>query len=262
MNNLRGVYTIWYRDILRFWYDKMRLVGSITFPLLFLFVFGSGLSARMGFLAPGIDFTHFMFPGIIGMTVLMSSFMAGMSVVWDREFGFLKEVLVAPISRASVAVGKTLGSATVALFQGILILLFAPLIGVSLSVETVLALLPLMLLLSVSMSSLGILLATRIRSMEAFQAVMQMLMFPMVFLSGVFFPLQGLPVWMDVLVTINPATYGIAPIRQVMLGASPDSPFTIKLLGHTMSLWDNITVLAVFGVIMILLAMWSFSNQE
>jgi len=262
MNNLRGVYTIWYRDILRFWHDKMRMISSITFPLLFLFVFGSGLSARMGFLSPGVDFTQFMFPGIIGMTVLMSSFMAGISVVWDREFGFLKEVLVAPISRASVAVGKTLGAATVALFQGILILLFAPLIGVSLSVWTVLALLPLMLLLSISMGSLGILLATRIRSMEAFQAVMQMLMFPMVFLSGVFFPLQGLPVWMSILVKLNPATYGIAPIRQVMLGAPPDSPFAINLLGHTMSLWDNIAVLAVFGVIMILLAMWSFSNQE
>ena len=262
MNNLRGVYTIWYRDILRFWHDKMRMISSITFPLLFLFVFGSGLSARMGFLSPGVDFTQFMFPGIIGMTVLMSSFMAGISVVWDREFGFLKEVLVAPISRASVAVGKTLGAATVALFQGILILLFAPLIGVSLSVWTVLALLPLMLLLSISMGSLGILLATRIRSMEAFQAVMQMLMFPMVFLSGVFFPLQGLPVWMSILVKLNPATYGIAPIRQVMLGAPPDSPFAINLLGHTMSLWDNIAVLAVFGVIMILLAIWSFSNQE
>ncbi len=262
MNNLRGVYTIWYRDILRFWHDKMRMISSITFPLLFLFVFGSGLSARMGFLSPGVDFTQFMFPGIIGMTVLMSSFMAGISVVWDREFGFLKEVLVAPISRASVAVGKTLGAATVALFQGILILLFAPLIGVSLSAWTVLALLPLMLLLSVSMGSLGILLATRIRSMEAFQAVMQMLMFPMVFLSGVFFPLQGLPAWMSILVKLNPATYGIAPIRQVMLGAPPDSPFAINLLGHTMSLWDNIAVLAVFGVIMILLAIWSFSNQE
>jgi len=262
MNNLRGVYTIWYRDILRFWHDKMRMVSSITFPLLFLFVFGSGLSARMGFLSPGVDFTQFMFPGIIGMTVLMSSFMAGISVVWDREFGFLKEVLVAPISRASVAVGKTLGAATVALLQGILILLFAPLIGVSLSVGTVLALLPLMLLLSISMGSLGILLATRIRSMEAFQAVMQMLMFPMVFLSGVFFPLQGLPVWMSILVKLNPATYGIAPIRQVMLGAPPDSPFAINLLGHTMSLWDNIAVLAVFGVIMILLAIWSFSSQE
>ena len=262
MNHLRGVYTIWYRDILRFWHDKMRMIGSITFPLLFLFVFGSGLSARMGVLGPGIDFTQFIFPGIIGMTVLMSSFMAGISVVWDREFGFLKEVLVAPISRASVAVGKTLGAATVALLQGMLILLFAPLIGISLSAWTVLALVPLMLLLAVSLGSLGILLATRIRSMEAFQAVMQMLMFPMVFLSGAFFPLQGLPAWMNILVKINPATYGIAPIRQVILGAAPGASYNINLLGHTMSLWDNIIVLAVFGTVMIVLAMWSFGSQE
>ncbi len=262
MNNLRGVHTIWYRDMLRFWHDKIRLMGAITFPLLFLAVFGGGLSARMGFLGPGIDFTQFIFPGIIGMTVLMSSFMAGMSVVWDREFGFLKEVLVAPISRASVAVGKTLGAATGALLQGILILLFAPLIGVSLSVWTVLALLPLMFLLAVSMGSLGILLATRIRSMEAFQAVMQMLMFPMVFLSGVFFPVQGLPLWMSILVKVNPATYGIAPIRQVVLGASLDTSFDISVFGHTMSLWDNVAVLAVFGTAMILLAIWSFGNQE
>ena len=103
MNNLRGVYTIWYRDILRFWHDKMRLVGSIVFPLLFLFVFGSGLNNRMGFLGEGIDFTQFLFPGIIGMSVLMSSFMAGISVVWDREFGFLKEVLVAPSESPSSA---------------------------------------------------------------------------------------------------------------------------------------------------------------
>jgi len=262
MNNLRGVYTIWYRDILRFWHDKMRMVGSIAFPLLFLFVFGSGLSNQMGSLGPGIDFTQFIFPGIVGMTVLMSSLMAGISLVWDREFGFLKEVLVAPISRTSVAVGKTLGSATTALFQGMLILLLAPLIGVSLSVGTVLVLLPLMLLLSVAMGSLGILLATRIKSMQAFPVVMQMLVFPMIFLSGVFFPLQGLPAWMNVLVKINPATYGIAPIRQVMLGTSSDSPFAINLLGHTMSLWDNVIVMAVFGTVMILLAMWSFSNQE
>jgi len=262
MNHLRAVYTIWYRDILRFWHDKMRMIGSITFPLLFLFVFGSGLSARMGVLGPGIDFTQFIFPGIIGMTVLMSSFMAGVSVVWDREFGFLKEVLVAPISRASVAIGKTLGAATVALLQGTLILLFAPLIGVSLSVLTVLALLPLMFLLAVSLGSLGILVATRIRSMEAFQAVMQMLMFPMVFLSGAFFPLQGLPTWMNILVKVNPATYGIAPIRQVILGTVPGSPYSISLLGHTLSLWNNVTILAVFGAAMILLAIWSFGNQE
>lgn len=262
MKNLRGVYTIWYRDILRFWHDKMRMAGSITFPLLFLFVFGSGLSSRMGSLGPGVDYVQFIFPGIIGMTVLMSSFMAGISVVWDREFGFLKEVLVAPISRASVAIGKTLGAATVALLQGMIILLFAPLIGVSFSAWTILALLPLMLLLAVSMGSLGILLATRIRSMEAFQAVMQMLMFPIVFLSGVFFPLEGLPAWMSVVVKINPATYGIAPIRQVILGATASSTFAINLFGHTLSLWENIALLAVFGTVMIFLAMWSFSHQE
>ena len=262
MNNLKGIYTIWYRDILRFWHDKMRLIGSITFPLLFLFVFGTGLSSRMGSLGEGVDFAQFIFPGIIAMTVMMTSFMAGMSIVWDREFGFLKEVLVAPISRISVSIGKALGSATVALLQGMLILLLAPVIGVSLSPGIVMALVPLMALLAIAMGSLGILLATRIRSMEAFQATMQMLMFPMVFLSGVFFPMQGLPSWMSVLVKLNPATYGVAPIRQVMLGTAPDSPFNIILFGHTMSIWENTAVLAAFGTAMILLAMWSFGNQE
>lgn len=262
MNHLRGVYTIWYRDILRFWRDKMRLFGSVSFPLLFLFVFGSGLSSRMGDLGPGVDFTQFIFPGIIGMTVLMSSFMAGISVAWDREFGFLKEVLVAPISRAAVAIGKTLGSATVALFQGLIILIFAPLVGADLTVWTVLALIPLMFLLAASLGALGILLATRIRSMEAFQAVTQMLMFPMIFLSGAFFPLQGLPGWMSVLVKINPATYGITPIRQVMLGATSDSIYSISLFGHTLSVWENILILTAFGTVTILLAMLSFGNQE
>jgi len=262
MKHLREVYIIWYRDLLRFWRDRMRMVGAIMFPILFLFVFGSGLSSRMGLLGPGIDFAKFVFPGVIGMTVLMNSFMAGVSLVWDREFGFLKEVLVAPISRTSVAMGKTLGSATVALLQGILILLFAPLIGISFSALTVLALLPLMFLLAISMSSMGVLLATRIKSMQAFQVVMQMLMFPMIFLSGVFFPVEGLPAWMNVLVKLNPATYGIAPIRQVVLGTSPDSPLGITLFGHAMSLWDNVAVLAAFGAVMILLAVWSFGHQE
>ncbi len=260
MNHLSAVYTIWYRDILRFWHDRMRMVGSIAFPLMFLFIFGSGLSRSIGSLGPGVDFIQFMFPGIIGMTVLMSSFMSGVSVVWDREFGFLKEVLVAPISRASVAIGKTLGSATIALLQGVLILLLAPLVGASISLATVLALLPLMLLLAIAMGSLGVLLATRIKSIQAFQAVMQMFMFPMVFLSGVFFPVDGLPAWMSVLVKINPATYGIAPIRQVILGA--DSPFGISVLGHTMSLWDNVAVMAVFATVMTLLAVWSFGSQD
>jgi ABC-2 type transport system permease protein len=239
-------------------------MGSLTFPLLFLFIFGSGLKARMGVLGPGIDFTQFIFPGIIGMSVLMSSFMAGFSVVWDREFGFLKEVLVAPISRGSVALGKAMGSATIALIQGSLLLVCAPLIGVSLSLWTVLALLPLLFLLAASLGSLGILLATRIRSMEAFQTTMQMLMFPMVFLSGAFFPLDDLPAWMNFLVKINPATYGIAPVRQVILGSDPtlSYSYSISLFGQVLTVWNEVAILAVFGAIMILLAVWSFSHQS
>ena len=262
MNSIRGVYTIWYRDILRFWHDKMRMFGMMMLPLLFLFIFGSGLSKSMGILGGGVDFVQFMFPGIIGMTVLMSSFMGGTSVVWDREFGFLKEVLVAPINRATVAVGKTLGSATIALIQGVIILILAPAIGVSLSGWTVLKLLPLMFLFATCLGSLGVLLGTRIKSMEAFQALMPMLTFPMIFLSGVFFPMEGLPAWMNVLVKINPAAYGIAPIRQVVLGPSESAYFGITLFGYTLSIWQEVAIVADFGLIMLLLAMWSFSKQD
>lgn len=262
MNSLRGIYTIWYRDLLRFWRDKMRMVTALAFPLLFLIVFGSGLSGAMGMLAPGVDFSKFMFPGIIGMTVLMTSFISGVSVVWDREFGFLKEVLVAPISRVAVAAGKTLGGATIALIQGILILLLAPIFGLTLSPGILPRLLPVMFLVACALSAMGIFLASRIKSMEAHQAVMQLLMFPMIFLSGVFFPVNNLPPWMNILVKINPATYGVDSIRQLMLGAQPDASLGITILGHTMSVGDDLMVVAAFGLVMVILAMWSFSTQE
>jgi ABC-2 type transport system permease protein len=119
-----------------------------------------------------------------------------------------------------------------------------------------------MFLLATALGSFGVLLATRIRSMEAFQVIIQMLMFPMVFLSGVFFPLQNIPTWMGVVVRINPASYGIAAIRQVVLGSSSESLYAIELFGRTLSLWDNVVIILVFAIVMILLAMWSFSNQE
>jgi ABC-2 type transport system permease protein len=262
MNNLRGVYIIWYRDLLRLWHDKIRLIGAVLMPLMFLFVFGSGLGSAMGLIGPGVNFAQFVFPGIVGMTVLMNSFMSGISIVWDREFGFLKEVLVAPINRASVAAGKTLGAATVAMINGTIILAFAPLIEVSLSPQIVAQLLPAMFLLAIAMGSFGVLLATRIRTMEAFQAMMQLLMFPMMFLSGVFFPLSGIPTWLSVIAKINPATYGISIIRQIVLGGTPDPAFEIVLFGQTMSLWNNVGILAAFATVMILLSMWSFGSQE
>jgi ABC-2 type transport system permease protein len=262
MNNILGIYTIWYRDMLRFWHDRIRLVGAVSLPLLFLFVFGSGFAPIMGNLGGGVNFAQFIFPGIIGMTVLMSSFMAGISVVWDREFGFLKEVLVAPVNRASVAMGKTLGAATVAMIQGSIIMLFAPVIDVQLSIKTAASMLPMMLLLAITMGAFGVLLATRIKSMEAFQVVTQMLMFPMVFLSGVFVPLDQAPTWLRVMTIVNPATYGITSIRQIVLGDLSGATYGVDLFGKTMSIWNNIGILAVIGAAMILLAMWSFRNQE
>jgi len=240
----------------------MRMVISLAFPLLFLIVFGSGLSGSMGMLAPGIDFSKFMFPGIIGMTVLMTSFMSGVSVVWDREFGFLREVLVAPISRVAVAAGKTLGGATLALIQGIIILLFAPVFGVAFPVEILPKLIPVMFLVACALSAMGIFLASWIKSMEAHQAVMQLLIFPMVFLSGIFFPVNNLPQWMSILVKINPVTYGVDPIRQLVLGTEPAASLGITVFGHTMSIGEDLIIVAAFGAVMVILAMWSFGTQE
>jgi len=262
MKNLRGIYIIWYRDMVRFRRDKLRMVGAITLPLLFLIVFGSGLGGTMGMLAPGVNFVRFIFPGIVGMTVLMTSFTAGVSVVWDREFGFLREVLVAPISRVAVVAGKTLGGATIALIQGIVVLLFAPVFGVSFAPLVLLKLLPVMFLVACVLSAMGILLASRIKSMEAHQVVMQLLMFPMIFLSGVFFPVNNLPSWMGVLVKINPVTYAIDPFRQLVLGEQTSELFRVTVFGHTMSIADDLMVVAAFGVIMVVLAMWSFNTQE
>lgn len=262
MKSLRAVYTIWYRDVLRFWHDKVRMFGAAIFPLLFLFGIGSGLSAKIGLISPGVNFEKFVFPGTVGGTVLISSFMGGVSVVWDREFGFLKEVLVAPISRAAVAVGKTLGSVTLAMIQASLILVFSPLVGISLSVIKVIEVLGLMLILGIATGSTGVFLAARIKSIEAFQIIVQTLMFPMLFLSGVFFPLDGIPSWLNFLVKINPATYGIVPIRQVMLDNSAVSSFQINIFGHVMSLLGNVLIMVVFAVIMIFLAMSAFSSQK
>jgi len=171
MHTLRSVYIIWYREILRWWRDRARIVGSFAMPILMLFIFGSGLSPAMGNLTAnlllggdkrtasgGVDFVQFIFPGTIGMNVLMLSLMSGISIVWDREFGFLREILVAPVSRTAVALGKVLGGSTRGIVQGLLLLALAPLVGMSITPHVVVRLIPLLLLASFAMTSLGVLL--------------------------------------------------------------------------------------------------------
>jgi ABC-2 type transport system permease protein len=196
------------------------------------------------------------------MVVVLGSIMSGITVVFDREFGFLKEVLVAPISRTSVAIGKSLGGATIATVQGIMMLVFIPFANVDVSVQNGFIMVGLMLVLSVSLTALGLLVATRIRSMEAFQAVMQLMMFPLVFISPVMFPVETLPGWLATMVKMNPVSYGVDAIRQAVMGAEASAPFGIYLFDYRMGIGLDVAVVGLFGAIMLALAIHSFRVQE
>jgi ABC-2 type transport system permease protein len=265
---LRAIYIIWYRDVLRYSRDRLRLLASLAQPLLFLLIFGTGLSASLRGIggglggAPSINYVQFIYPGIIGMAVLFTSIFSAMSIVWDREFGFLKEVLVAPIDRSAIAIGKALGGSTQAMVQGMILLVLAPIVGVTLTPLAVLELIPLIFVLAFALTTLGVALATGITSMQGFQAVMNFLMMPIFFLSGALFPLSNLPWWMTGLTRIDPAAYGIDPIRRVILGASGvPSAVTGRLGltvgGQTLPLLAEVGLLLAFGFVMLGIAIWS-----
>jgi len=260
-HDFKVIYTIWYRDVLRFSRDRVRIIASLGQPLLFLFVFGSGLAPAMSGLAAGnLDFRTFLFPGIIAMAVLFTAVFSAVSIVWDREFGFLKEVLVAPVSRTAVALGKVAGGSTVAMFQGSIILLFAPLIGISLTPTQVLGLLALMLLTAATMTSLGVLIASRMHSMQGFQVMVNFVLMPMFFLSGAFFPLRNVPSWIEWLGRIDPLSYGVDSIRQIVLqGNVPQATLEAVRL-HSIA--TDVAVLAAFWLIMMVPAVWAFRRQE
>ena len=262
--NAGGVYIIWYRDVLRYWRDRVRLISSFGQPLLFLIVFGSGLTASLGAGLTkelgDVSYVRFLFPGIVAMAVLFTAVFSAISIVWDREFGFLREVMVAPISRAAVVLGKALGGSTVAMFQGAILLVLAPILGVSLNPLLVLELLGLMFLTAFALTSMGILIAARLQSMEAFQMIMNFLIMPMFFLSGAFFPLRGLPAWMSVVTRLDPVAYGVDPMRRLLLGA--DLAPGIKIASHHLGTVEDGLILAAFAAVMMVLAVWAFEAQE
>jgi len=265
---IRGMWVIAYRDLLRFTQERSRLIASIAMPLMFLVIFGAGFNRMIGSMAPGVDFIQFMYPGIIAMTALMNSLQSGLSIVWDREFGFLKEVLVAPLSRIGIVLGKAIGTAIIALGQGFIMLALAPIIGVKLNAMIILKLIPILIIVSIMISSLGILIASRMRSQQGFQMLIMILIMPLIFLSGVFFPVNNVPAWLEVVSKINPLTYGVDAIRQVFLSTSLSSTgdaiagVGVTVLGHTMTVLDDTLVVAGLGAILLLLAVWFFSKQE
>ncbi|HEX9897201.1 MAG TPA: ABC transporter permease [Dehalococcoidales bacterium] len=271
----RGIWVIAYRDLLRFLQERARLLSTFAMPILFLIIFGAGFKNVIGPMAPGIDFVQFIYPGIIAMTVLMSSLMSGISIVWDREFGFLREVLVAPLSRGSIVLGKVLGSAIVSLGQAVIMLVLAPFLKVELGLMMILKLIPILIIISIAISGLGILIASRMRSQQTFQLLVQIVIMPMTFLSGVFFPVNNVAVWLSVISKLNPLTYGVDAVRQIFLSVSttaielpagmtvtPAQAIGVTVFGHTMSVLEDTLIVMGLGIILLVLAVLSFSKQD
>jgi ABC-2 type transport system permease protein len=248
MADLAAIYILWLRDLKRYWYDKTRIIASFGQPLLFLFVLGNALSPS--FQGGGITFSEFIFPGVIAMTVLFTSIFSAMSIVWDREFGFLKEVMVAPISRWSIVFGKALGGASVAMIQGTLMMILAPLVGVRLSLLIIVESWLVMFLIALGMTGLGIVIAARMKEMEGFQMVVNFLIMPLFFLSGALFPLDKLPEWLKILTRIDPLTYGVDLLRSTI----------IKV--HSIPNPVNLAVMLSFTFVMFAIAVFEFNLAD
>jgi len=211
------IYTIWLREFRIFTREKTRVVAGVSQPLIYLGILGTGITAgaRLNG-AGGIDYIQYMYPGVIGMSVLFTSIFSALSIIWDREFGFLKVVLAAPVPRWGVALGKSLGGATVAMIQAALLILIAPVVGITLSISMIVSLLGLAFLMSIALTSLGVVIASRMRSMQSFQMVMNFLVMPLYFLSGAMFPMGSAPAWMQSLMSVDPLSYGVDAIRTVV----------------------------------------------
>lgn len=265
---LKSIYVLWYREFLHYWRDRVRVAASIMMPIGFL-IFGSGLSSIVGkftseVMGPQVNLVQFLFPGVLGLSVFFVAIFSGVSVIWDREFGFLKEILVAPISRTAVALGRIAGGATIAMIQGSILLVIAPFIGLHLTFFIFIKLWLLMLLIAFALTAFGVLIGCLTRTTEAHQMISYSLIAPMALLSGAYFPLKNLPFWMDFLVRVNPFTYAIDALRQTILHFSQIT-VGINIFGKPiifLGIFGDILIVLIFGVVMTELAIWAFSRLE
>src|SRR3954451_14656924 len=221
-HDLRAIRVVWQREMIRFGRDRLRIITSLIQPVLFLFVLGTGLST-IGGGSRAVDFRTFMYPGALSMAVLFTAMFSAASIVWDREFGFLREMLVAPVGRWAIVVGKCFGGATTAALQGVIILALAGLVGVPYSVSLMVTVFFELLLLAFTLTAFGVMTAARIQQFQSFMALNQMLLMPLFFLSGALFPLANLPSWLRVLTLVDPLTYAVDPVRRAVF-AHLDAP--------------------------------------
>jgi ABC-2 type transport system permease protein len=258
----RTALMVWRRELIRFRRNPARIVTSFVQPVLYLFVLGYGLGQFVQS-GGGPDYKQYLFPGSVAMNIITTSIFSGVSIVWDREFGFLREMLVAPVSRSSIILGKVLGGAVTATMQGCLMLVLAPVIHVKLTVLSVLGFVAGSFLMAFSLTSFGVLVASRMKKMEGFQVVMQFLLFPMIFLSGVMFPVRGLPGWLTVLTRVNPLTYAVDPLRRIMLGKTGGTLASgVTLFGAVLPVWSEFAIMAGLALLFLGFAIRAFSKTE
>jgi len=250
MAELEGIYTIWLRENKRFVRYRSRILTSVVTPLLWLLIFGTGLGSAVRFGGGAEGYQAFIFPGIIGQTVLFTAVFSGVSVIIDRQYGFLKEILVAPISRPSIVFGKALGISTTALIQGLILLLLSFLVGIKMTPEIFLASAVVILLISLGLAGVGLLIASFTDSMEGFNLILSFIVLPIFLLSGALFPVTNLPTWLQVAVYLDPLTYGVDALRAIILKSS------------VLPLSLNVTVVALFALAMVLLSAFVFSRKE
>jgi len=267
--DLRAVRVVWTREMIRFVNDRLRIVTSLIQPVLYLFVLGSGLSALTGVGSTGnVSLRTFMFPGVLGLSVLFTAMFSAASIVWDREFGFLREMLVAPVSRSAIVIGKCLGGATVAGFQGAILIVFAGVVGVPYSPVLILELVGLLLILAFAMTAFGVLAAARIRSIQTFMGLTQLFLMPMYFLSGALYPLNNLPAWLVVLTRINPMTYAVDPLRRAVFAHVDAGPLAARFgggvtwFGWTVPVVLEVTVVVAMGLAMLGAAIVQFRRAD
>jgi ABC-2 type transport system permease protein len=215
-SEVRAVKIVWRRELIRFQKDRMRIVTSLVQPLLFLFVLGSGLQQLSAASTDGVDLKTFIYPGVLCISVMFTGMFSAASIVWDREFGFLREMMVAPIRRSSIVIGKVFGGATVASLQGLILLALAWTVNVPYSLGLIFGVFGLQLLLAFSITAFGVMIAARIKQIQSFMGVMQMIVTPMFFISGALFPSGDLPGWLAVLNRLDPITYAVSPMRTLV----------------------------------------------
>lgn len=227
-----AIYVIVAREFKKFVRERSRLISTVARPLVWLFLVGAGLSRLVG-PEGGVSYTQFIFPGILGMTMLFSSIFSSISIIWDKEFGFMKEILVAPISRFSIVMGKALSGTLVSVIQAFIILLFFPLVGLRLGAVEIAGVMLVCVMVSFSISAFGIVLATFYESYESFSVIMNFIVMPMFFLSGAMYPVKLLPAPLKIVAKANPLTYGVDALKHIMSPSAgvrgPDFPFLLDI---------------------------------